>query len=334
MAARLLALVAAVAMVLGSLALRNRMDGGGGITRGPRDGLRVTCATELERVCAALRPPVRRFVATVEPAPITAQRLMTASAADAGVDLWLAPGPWAAMVDEDRQRRNLPPLLEPPGRPLARSPLIAVLRKDRANELRAGPCGPAIGWKCIGTAATRTPPIRLGAPPATEAEGALVRAAAVAGFVGTSDFSISDVTDDADTTAWLDGLERSIKAARDGGATDLQRFLVARGSAEGFLVTQAAAVIALAPAATATKEQFEQVFIAPPATADVFVGQRRGGRGLGEDERLVLDILHNNGWIVPGREPIVGMDPAAPPLPDDDGLPSPGVLQALLRDLF
>lgn len=320
-------------MVLGSLALRDRWEGGGGGS-GRDATTRLTCATELARVCAALSAGGGRFVATVEPAPATAARLMSAPAGDAGVDLWLAPGPWAAMVDEDRDRRNQPMLFEPTGPPLARSPLIAVLRKDQADALRAGPCGAAIGWKCIGTAAGGPSQVRLGAAPADEAEGALVRAAAVAGFLGTSDFAISDVTDNPDATAWIDGLERSIRAARVGGATDLQRFLVARGTADGFLLTQAAAVVALAPAAD--KEQFEQVFLAPPATADVFLAVRRGGSGLGRDRDRdrVLDVLRNNGWLVPGRPAIIGIGPDAKPLPDDDGLPSPGVLQALLRDLF
>jgi hypothetical protein len=320
--ARVLALLAAAAMVAGSLALRARMDRGDGTSSG---GLRITCATELEAVCAARAAADGRILTTVEPAPATAARLISAPG-QAGLDVWVAPGPWAELVDEARRRETREAIFARPGPPVARSPLIAVLEKSKADDLRAGPCKDRIGWRCLGEAAGGGS-LRIGARPATEAEGVLVRAAAVAGYLGVENFAIHDLTDNLDATAWLAGLEASIDAARSGGATDFRSFLVKRGTANGFLLTEAAAVTALAGAAD--KERFELVFLHPPATADLVVAEREGaGRLVGRVGGLD-DVLRGNGWRVAGRPPVVGIDPAAGPLPPGDGLPSAGVLQAL-----
>src|SRR4051794_5542157 len=93
MAARLGALILAIAMVVGSLALRSRIDRS-------RTTVRLTCATELADACRRIGQGVK---VTVEPAGQTADRLAAIDpGADPELDGWLTPGRWAQMVDAPR----------------------------------------------------------------------------------------------------------------------------------------------------------------------------------------------------------------------------------------
>src|SRR5438874_13122849 len=94
MGLRLGALVVAVAMVVGSLVLRARIDRG-------RTTARLTCTTELETACRNIGHGVK---VTIEPAGVTADRLTGLDpGADAGLDGWMTPGPWPQAVDADRR---------------------------------------------------------------------------------------------------------------------------------------------------------------------------------------------------------------------------------------
>ena len=82
MLARLLAVVAAVAMVAGALAVRGQWDAEGGATGGDTggdnggEGLRHVCSTELREACEDIRGRAGRpLLVTVETARTTAERL-------------------------------------------------------------------------------------------------------------------------------------------------------------------------------------------------------------------------------------------------------------------
>src|SRR5262245_37927756 len=83
------------------------------------------------------------------------------------------------------------------------------------------------------------------------------------------------------------------------------------------------------------EDRVRVIYPAPMATADVVLAPVAGRGG---SERLTeilqsdeaAQILAAAGWRVPGTEPIPGVGDE--PLPDGNGLPRPGVLQAL-RDL-
>ncbi|MDQ1395838.1 MAG: hypothetical protein QOG64_1097 [Acidimicrobiaceae bacterium] len=144
MVGRLLALVVAVAMVVGSLALRSRIDKGNEVRR-------LTCSSELAAVCNGIGHGVR---ITIEPAGTTADRLVGLSPGDdAGLDGWLVAGPWPAMVDAARQASARDPLFGGRSEPLASSPLALVVESRRAGAL-AKACTP-LSWPCVATAATK-----------------------------------------------------------------------------------------------------------------------------------------------------------------------------------
>src|SRR5919202_6922334 len=94
---RLLALLAAAAMVAGSVAIRSRLDRNEEDRTNP---VRVVCASELGRVCDSVGRTGARV--TVEAATTTAERLGTSSGDDPGLDGWLVPAPWPQIVDGRR----------------------------------------------------------------------------------------------------------------------------------------------------------------------------------------------------------------------------------------
>lgn len=290
MLARLLASVLAVAMVAGAIAYRSSRDAGGG---GADKGV-IVCARELGRVCDAV-PGAQR-----EPASETADRLAgVATRAEADVVAWLAPGPWAAMVDE--QRRQAP--LFDRSEVLGTTNLVAVIRKGQPIT----GCESEVTWRCLGDAA-QDPAFRIAGAPPDEAYGLFVRAAALGGLLGP-DYFINDVEDEA--LGWLSNLNDRLAAAPRFGATSLQQFLVIPGSARAYL-TSAASSAQLDAKASAD--------VATPAPVATVGATLVTVKGASVDRKALATALAAAGW-------------EAGPVSGDDGLPSPGVLLAL-RELL
>src|SRR3954454_4721649 len=132
MAARVGALALAVAMVVGSLVVRSRIDR-------RRTTARLTCAPELEAACHAIGHGVK---VTIEPAGVTADRLVGLNpGADAGLDGWMTPGPWPQAVDADRQAAGKDPIFGGTQPRLASTRLAVVVANRRAAEC-PGPTPP------------------------------------------------------------------------------------------------------------------------------------------------------------------------------------------------
>lgn len=298
MVARVLAVVAAVAMIVGAVAYRSSRDSSSTVSAGSPDvRLGVVCASELGAVCDALSG------ATVEPAAVTADRLLGArSAAEGGVAAWLAPGPWAAMVDAGRRTAALPKLFEGRGEVLGRTELVAVVRKGQTPSACVGA---AVSWKCLGDAA-QEPSFRIGGDPADHAIGLFVRAAALSGFIGNTTFGSNDIEDAA--AGWLANVDARLDAAPGFGATSLQQFLVTPGSARAYLTTGAAAATSPSPGV--------DVVTPTPAAGIEVVLARTTEDGGDVSVAKVTSALRQAKWDA-GR------------LSGDDGLPSPGVLLAL-----
>lgn len=297
MVARVLALVAAVAMIVGAVAYRSSRDSSETVSAGsPAQRLGVVCASELGSVCDALPG------ATVEPAAATADRLLAArSAAEGGVAVWLAPGPWAAMVDAGRATGALPKLFTGRLEALAHTDLAAVVRKGQLPATCAG----GTSWKCLGDAA-QDPAFRIGGDPAGHAVGLFVRAAALSGFVGNTTFGSNEIEDAA--AGWLANVNTRLAAAPRLGAGSLQDFLLKPGSAGVYVTTGAAA--SAVPTAT-----FEVVTPTPAARIEAVLARTTNDRG-DVSPAEVSAALRQAKWDA-GR------------LSGDDGLPSPGVLLAL-----
>ncbi|MGQ0519597.1 MAG: hypothetical protein ACT4PX_00415 [Actinomycetota bacterium] len=335
MAARVLAVLAAVAMVAGAVAVRDRLD-----DRAERrtTTLRLVCASELAPVCEALEAePDRDVVTTVEPAAVTAERL-TGLAAGAALDLdgWLVPGPWPQMVADARRRAGQEAPLGA-GPVLARSPVVLAVWKDRAAVLapRCQNGGP--GWKCLGEVAGQPwepiggrpdwGPVKPGLPLPSGAVGLAVRGAATAAWFGRVDLSSADL-DDGGYRDWLSRLERSQPSSP---VSPLEAMLLkgpAAFDAVGTVEAEAGPLLAR----SARPDKPDLLYPSPVATADVVLGASPTSAG-----RLLAGLVSGPvgrealaaaGWRVPGVAAARGV-PATPPLPAGDGLPPRGFLAAL-----
>ncbi|HUP84259.1 MAG TPA: hypothetical protein VM143_01205 [Acidimicrobiales bacterium] len=305
MIARILAFVAAVAMVFGAVVYRYGMPGGpGGAPDDSGGGTQtalVVCAAELGAVCDAVP------AAVVEPAVDTADRLIAArNAGDAGVAGWLAPGPWPAMVDDARTRTSRARLFASKGTGLAAAPIVAVARR---GQLPAA-CTAEVTWKCLGDAAAQTS-YGIGGDRPDTSGGLLLRAAALSGFFGNAEWATNDLEDNADAQTWIANLDARLAAAPGFGAPSLDDFLVKPGTVKVFVTVGAAA------AGIGGNVSFEVRTPTPAATVAVsYTASARGGRQI--DLEPVDTALRAAGWKVQRNA-------------QTEGLPSPGVLLALQR---
>lgn len=297
MAARLLAIVAAVGMIAGAFVYRYGMPDGDGSGR-PGTGASagtIYCAQELgSAVCDAVPD------AEVESTKRTADRLADArSASGAGVAAWIAPGPWAEIVEAELATKTS--LLES-SKVLATSPLVVVTRKAQPIES----CPEDITWRCLGDAAQAVS-FRLAADPDSTPAGLFTRAAALGGFVESPDYPINDLDEVPDASSWLDNLDRKLDRAGSFGAKSLDQFLIIPGTS-GYITTKATTGAAQTP-------EFVIKAPAPEALVQVTLARAKGSK-VRIDERRLRKALESAGW---------SLDPPKA----DDGLPSPGVLAAL-----
>ena len=334
---RVLAVVAAVGMVAGSLLLRDRLD--------RRDEersqtLRLTCGLELEQACRRIVEAAGsgRIALTVEPAGTTADRLATVGD-DPGLDGWLAPEPWPGIVDGRRRAAAMPVLFGGSRPTLARSPLVLVVWKDRAAAL-AGRCGGPPGWRCLGEAAAAGPwtasggrpewgPLKPGhGDPGSDGVGLLVLGQAVAGWFGRSDVSAGDLDDDA-FARWFSALERAVPPS----PTSPLELMLAAGPAayDATGTTEAEAGPLLSR--SARRASVDVLYPSPMATADVVLATTGTASAASSLRRLVSGedgrhALAEDGWRVPGQPRAEGVGDS-PPVPPTTGLPSGGLLDAL-----
>ncbi len=303
---RLIAVVAAAAMVAGSLAIRSRLDRRNEDRANP---LRVVCAAELGPVCDALKRTSARV--TVEPAPATADRLGRAE--EPGVDGWLVPAPWPQIVDGRRRPGGLLPLFGDVTAPLARSPLVIVMSREIAVRC-------PMGWKCLGESARDQ--ARPSHPdPRVDGLGALIAGQAAAAYFGRADDLSSTDLDDRGFDAWFRTLQRATPPLISGSSL-LNEMLgtgFASYNAVGTTEAEAAPVVATA----AVRDKVTLLYPEPMATADVVLagsGSRLREVAGGE---TVRKALADAGWRMENSAR------PGPPLPPTNGLPSPGFLDAL-----
>lgn len=345
---RILAFVVAIAMVVGAIVLRQRLDGGddagnaapsptGASTAAsepePTGPLRIVCATEFAPVCKALRDGATDGVeVTVEPAGTTADRLVGASGA-APLDGWLVTAPWPEIVADRRARAGEGALLTTDITTVATSRLVIAIWNDRAAVL-ADRCG-AIDWSCIGDAATGTweaaggqagwgsPKPGFLAPDIT-GTGLLVVGQQASERIGRADFSSRDLADDG-FRAWFTGLQRSVPSFTPSGGSHLTEMLQFGPSRVDIVGTTAAEATRLLARGGTRGENIEVVTPEPAVNATVVVASAPG-RFDAVDPVLAGDTalaaLEELGWPV---EVLAAGDAAA----TDDGVPPPGSLEAL-----
>ena len=326
---RVLALVAAVAMVAGAYAVRGGFGGDDGIAVAggggePAEVLRLHCATELAAACALVAGSDER-IEVVEQAPgVTADELVEGDGIAA--DAWLTPGPWVGIVDVLGGGDDLGTATEV----LARSPLVLAAFDRTLPDCGGDP----LGWRCIGDAAGD---LRPGIQGLDDTEGLLTVGQAGASFFGREAYASNDfeVPPDDGGPAFAEWAGTLLDAVpRSTFRTPLATMLRTDAATYDFAATiEAVAVSAIR--GTRQEGSLRVIYPSPMATVDVVAVPVAGGEESAQAELLDLlggedgrAALAEAGWRVAGEAPAGGVD-AAVELPPEDGLPDPGVLAAL-----
>ncbi|MDQ1373537.1 MAG: hypothetical protein QOJ09_875 [Actinomycetota bacterium] len=323
LAVRLGAIVAAVAMVVGALVLRARLDDNRSVRN---QELRLTCATELDEVCRDFADTSgARVVVTVEDAGVTADKV--ASATEAPFDGWLTPGPFPQMVQGMRQAAGRAVLIDRVSKPIARTRTNVVMWKERAAALASVCPGKVIGWTCLGNAASRQwkdvggpaawGDVKTSIPdPNATASGLVALGGATVAFAGQSDVSSTQLDQDDAFGVWLGNLKRSQVPS-----ADLGRMLTAGPSLVDVVAGLEAQTLPTLQGAARANE-VTVIYPSPVVTADVVLGTVASKRATRLAELLEgkagRDALQRAGWKV-----------GSPSLPPTSGLPDPGLLAYL-----
>ncbi len=311
--------------------------------------LRLACSEELASTCRTLEEDGSVEV-EIAPAGEIAQALTDAPDNKPPWDGWLAVAPWPEGVREARLRDGLTPLLGSTNKPIARSPLVIALRKDRSAVLESGCGASGISWRCIGEQAGRKwsdlggPPewgaVRPAhAEPVLDGIGRLVVGQAAGHFLASPDVDVAQVTridwEGSDSFgAWFDQLENAVPSDAFGvGATSPFRRWLLTGllASDAVAGLEAEVVPGLAAADSTLAARTRVMYPRPLATADVvFVPVGARGDDLTEfaTGSVVQRSLAANGWRVDGQVSADGISDS-PRLPKSNGLPSAGVLEAL-----
>lgn len=328
--ARLVAIVAAIALVGGAFVLRGVLAGddegtvsagGPGGDSGSDGPLRIICDEDLGDACDA--------IAKIDGLDPGAFEVMSVSEAveamtgeDATVvpyDVWITLDPWPQILDVAREQERLTPVSEPDDS--GAEPLIlasstpVILTSDSATE-----CDAPVDWGCLAMEAADGADIGL--PTLRSAAGTLVLANAASGLIGETDFGIDEVRDITISEQLNDLLESATSGDLADQATEI---VTQRGKFDAL-----ATIDGLATDAAGTvrgQQQDLTVFpLEPPATLGVVVAPI-GPDGPSGVERLrdllndeatgqtVTNALADAGWSGPATR--------------SDGLPDPDLLYAL-----
>ncbi len=143
-AKRLLAVVVAIALIGIAVLVRGVIDDGGSDSgsSSPSGGDHtptLLCAAELEQVCTSLQREAGIDV-QLEPSDVSANTLASIpdnQLRDLGIDGWLTTSRDVEIARDKRARASLEPAVGKPSSPIARSPLVIGIWKDRAQALAA-----------------------------------------------------------------------------------------------------------------------------------------------------------------------------------------------------
>lgn len=333
MPTRLLALVAAVAMVAGAMFVRGRLDQR---EEDKVDRPQLHCVTELLDVCRALGTASTEIDVILQSAGDTID-LITALEGDKGIDAWLTIEPWADMAEQARRARSLPDLFERERLPIGRSPVGAAVWPDRLQAMTTHCKTPNLTWKCLGQVAAKKQwadvtggnaiwgPVKVGLANAEDHPVALTILAAATQdyFGGRTDLSSADL-EDPGFQDWLTALKDTAPTAQ----RSFNEVLAAGPSvADVHASTEAEVLGPLNASARLPKPVL--IYPSPVMTADlvlVTVAGRAGDRlrEIVEDE--VRKDMAEAGWRVEGEQVPKG---ATLPIPAGNGLPDAGFLAAL-----
>jgi hypothetical protein len=340
---RALAIIAVVMMIVFALWVRSRTQAENQRAADERARATLYCVKELEPVCESLRANDNNLTVVTEDAGRTLATLTSAdfNPSATKVDGWLAPSTYVDQVNDIRSRGGLEPVFDPPGRVVARSPVVAVMWSDRVAALTAK-CGGQVTWKCVGDQAgarwsdiggnAEWGDVRPVVPAvATSATGLLDVAGAAGSFFGNSSYATNDFTDPT-FQEWLQRLADATTGVSLSKPTPLDQMLFAGPSS---LDLAGSIEASAAPAVTTSrdKDRLTILYPSPVVSADIVLAPSRGAEPGGRLKDVIESddaarILAQNGWRVNGQPLAAGLSTTTS-LPDANGLPVAGVMEAL-----
>jgi len=295
---RVIAALVAVGLIVGAVVVRNVIDDDdGGSSGSTPETVRVVCAPEVYDACASLNPA--RYEVRREDEAVTAATLASGDPTD--FDVWIAPQPWPAIVDDSLTRAGEPAQYADGVVPVARSPLVLVGATDAVKSCT---------WRCIADGK-----FSIGAAAPASGLGTLELGAAAAGRMGRSDFAANDF--DSEFRTWVDAYTKRV-STNDRPVTTL---LQSRAFFNAAMSSEAEARTALDAASPDRKAGLSLQYPSPMTSLDVVAvdvdpDRARAAAGVG---RTLGALLLANGWHQPEDS--------------STNLPRPGVLTAL-RDLL
>jgi len=346
LAGRLIAAVAAIALIFIGLALRGSFsddsssDSGGGSTPSDSgDGDVLACTEGLEDVCRAVKPD--DWTIQMIPSAITSSVEVAAPGAE--VALWITFGPWDSIRtvdDATNQRTNADMPAE--GEAIAVSPLVTVAWSDRATVLETA-CGKRL-WECVRQhggqrwsdfgGESRWGQMKLGlSSPASSSLGAAALSSYVGDTLGTMKYSAARLRD-ASVVRAMDSLDSVLQVDRN-----VLNAMITRGpaSVDAAVVTEAEAVVAFRDAASRAA-QVQMSLLEPNAYLAVKLVPISGDRNDGDvRSKLTTELIGRGGWRDPTTlKPGAGTSGSLPPLvqsglpsyTEAQGLPPVGVIEA------
>ena len=298
---RVLAVIGAVLIVVGALAVRSMIEGDDDPSGGDDDGgLVVMCDADFSAVCEALGPGDVR----AETAVATAAGLDDGTRGD--VDVWITSSAWAEVL----QARA--PELIGEAEALATSPVALATLPGRAEPVTRA-CTDQPMLRCVGDAVGRSwtelggeatwGRVTFGLADPDRGIGLAVLAAAVGDYFSSLDVARNDFEADPGFQAWLEGLYPA-----DPPSSPVRVMVTAQG-------TYSVAADARARASVdAGQRAIELLEPEQPVTVTAVAVPVNGGDDLPDLARL-REALVDGGWSDAGG-------PAAPTL-------KPGVMAAL-----
>lgn len=315
---RVLAVLAAVALIVGAVMLRGVLDDGDDgtevvtdTTNAPAPSGAVICIEELRDACAGVEGVV------IEAADDTIERLSTEENAEPP-SAWVTFAPLQGALDEARRVNGMSVLFVAAER-VATTPLVLVARADRGVVL-ASKCGD-VTWKCLGDSANASweslgGDVRWGQPkigheaPDQSAQGAIVFGWAAASYFGGGPVALNDEA----FRTWLNQLEGAVQDSALTGRTPLEQMVSLSGSLDVVGATAVEADLLIQGSRT---DQFT-IYPSEVASAEVVIASTGGELPGGLAENL-RDALTAAGWDSADGESTGTVE----------GLPDPGVIEAL-----
>lgn len=293
-AKRLAALVGAVLLIVGAVALRGFLDDGGSVAVG-REGAPVVCDPLVIEACEEAFPDVD---VTEEDPGVTLDRLLDERNPEPFV--WVTAQVWFDILDVEiaRQGRG--------SSPVGDTTAVAESNRVLVTGIGVEICEQEEQWSCLAAGEGDVSKLDIGLDGPDSTMGVLTRGDLASGFFGGTDFASNDFATPGFRTWWNQVGERLEPAQRKSSLDDL-------------IVTQGRIDVAVSVQAVWGQVTREGYAAVSPSDGEqvVVIGAGAIGDARVETDELV-DLMREQGWQAAGPGSIRPADAV-----------SPGVLQAL-----